>query len=168
MLEWNLFKTHIFSMRHIATFPPLGTLESMLALCWGGILNSLINKKSTSNVKTQHKIIHKKDSYLLCESWNRKVEGCFVQPQQGICMLRDSKLLLLCTHPSVNCTTSTIGGLQVDFSEQTNSQIQTPWKMQINYRFEASMCPFLQKKSAGIFIETETYLQINLGKYKSS
>lgn len=78
-------------MRHIATFPPLGTLDSMLALCWGGILNSLINQKSTSNVKTQHKIIHKKDSYLLRESWNRKAECCFVQPQQGICMLRDSK-----------------------------------------------------------------------------
>lgn len=67
-------------MRHLAGFSHLGTLDGTLALHLGALYAVKSPTKSIKMQKTWRLIDHKKDAYLLYESWHKKAEHLVVGP----------------------------------------------------------------------------------------
>lgn len=132
--------TPIFSVRHITVFLCLGIPDSTSALCLGIILNcKTINKK------------HKNENNpALSRPWKGHVFTVGKLKQEGRASHFSTSAGSTCTkffdslHMSVNDQEGTMSvdlGLQINFSEKTNSQI---WNLQmrINCTYVKALDPW--------------------------
>lgn len=117
MPEWSLSSTYVFSIRCITAFLRSGTLDCASAPCSGNNFNSKITSKKHKNTKNMPLNRLWKGCFLQCESWNKKLEGGHVQPQEQ--EHQESQIFHRFEHVRNDCgnTVSIDFGIEMSFRE---------------------------------------------------
>lgn len=134
MPQGSWCNTYIFSIGHITVFLTLGTLESTSALCTEAILNNKVMNKNHKNTKKGTLNRPEKDTCFIVWALKQAVPYSTLAGTMHITWLNffTSKQL------SVNDREAShfIWGLQINFHEYMNSQMQNLQIMSITSKLE--------------------------------